>query len=131
MKKKKPLVWIIGALVVIGIVGGIASDGDSESSAENSADPSVAPIVSAEPSYIPSEEPSPSESPSEEPSPSEEQTSSPVVTVTYIASSTSNKCHTERCRFAGDIAEENIIYFHSKEDAVNAGYSACGTCKPW
>lgn len=138
MKKKKPLLWIAGAVVAVGIVSGAVSDSDIDDGTEAPRE-EPSPVVSVEPSEMPSEEPSPipSEVPSEDPSgipsetPSAEPTPSTVVTVTYIASSDSDKCHTERCRFVDNILEENIIYFRSKEEAVNAGYSACGTCKPW
>ncbi|MBQ7908472.1 MAG: hypothetical protein IJ311_03130 [Elusimicrobiaceae bacterium] len=139
LKKKKPVAWIVGAVVAVGIVSGAVGGSENSFEDEQSPAPSFSSTVSSQPtesvfpSFVPSEEPSfiPSEEPSSEPVPSEDPSSSPVITVTYIASAESDKCHTERCRFVGDILEENIIYFHSKEEAINAGYSACGTCKPW
>lgn len=50
--------------------------------------------------------------------------------ITYIASSESDKFHKPRCRAAKKIDEANAIYFSSKDEAINAGYVPCGICKP-
>lgn len=46
----------------------------------------------------------------------------------YIGNVNSKKFHLPTCQSLP--AEKNRIYFNSREDAVNAGYSPCGNCKP-
>lgn len=46
----------------------------------------------------------------------------------YVASKESDKYHLKNCRWAENISEKNIIYFRSRQDAAEAGYSPCGTC---
>jgi len=48
----------------------------------------------------------------------------------YVASKDSDKYHLPDCRWVKNIQPENLIYFDTEEDAVAAGYSPCGTCKP-
>lgn len=48
----------------------------------------------------------------------------------YIGSIKSDKYHKPDCRYAKQIAPENIIYFDSKQEAEQAGYKPCGWCKP-
>lgn len=57
-----------------------------------------------------------------------QHTTAPAIT--YIASAQSDKFHKPRCRAAKKINSENAIYFGSREEAINAGYSPCGICKP-
>ena len=49
---------------------------------------------------------------------------------TYVGSDESDKYHEPGCRWAKEIKEENLIYFHSSEEAKAAGYKSCGTCHP-
>ena len=50
--------------------------------------------------------------------------------VTYVASSKSGKFHTPGCEWAQKIASSNKVVFHSREDAINSGYSPCKVCSP-
>lgn len=47
-------------------------------------------------------------------------------TVTYIGNKNSKKFHAEDC--ASLPKEDNRVYFESYEEAVDAGYTACGSC---
>lgn len=49
---------------------------------------------------------------------------------TYVGSAQSNKFHHPGCRWAKKIKSGNLITFNSREEAINAGYSPCGTCNP-
>ncbi len=42
----------------------------------------------------------------------------------YIASRTGKKFHAPKCDWAKKVKKENAVWFDSKEDAMNAGYSA-------
>lgn len=57
-------------------------------------------------------------------------TSTAVRDETYVGSAQSNKFHHPGCRWARKIKSGNLITFNSREEAVNAGYSPCGTCNP-
>ena len=48
----------------------------------------------------------------------------------YIGSKESNKYHYENCRWVKKIKPEHIVKFKTGEEARNAGYEPCGTCKP-
>lgn len=47
----------------------------------------------------------------------------------YVASKNSNKYHLPWCSGAARIAEENKIWFASKEEAAAAGYTPAANCK--
>ena len=68
----------------------------------------------------------PEENPEENPGESTEETS------TYIINKSTKKVHTEDCRYAKDIKEENKeVYVGILDDILTDGdFSACGTCKP-
>lgn len=51
-------------------------------------------------------------------------------TGTYTGSTESDKYHYPTCRHSLKILEENLIWFDTEEEALAAGYSPCGTCKP-
>ncbi len=46
----------------------------------------------------------------------------------YVASSESDKYHSPSCRWTDKINDTNLVHFDTKEEAVAAGYQACGTC---
>lgn len=48
----------------------------------------------------------------------------------YVGSTKSNKYHLPSCRYAKEIAEENLIKFKDKANAESQGYEPCGVCKP-
>ena len=54
----------------------------------------------------------------------------PDEKVTVIGSKDSNKYHLPTCGIAKNIKPENKVEFKSPADAVKAGYSPCGVCKP-
>ena len=68
----------------------------------------------------------PTDTPEENPGESTEETS------TYIINKSTKKVHTEDCRYAKDIKEENKeVYVGILDDILTDGdFSACGTCKP-
>lgn len=54
----------------------------------------------------------------------------PAKTAAFVGNSNSKKFHRPTCRWAGKISDVNEETFASREDAVNAGYVPCKTCKP-
>jgi len=48
----------------------------------------------------------------------------------YVGSKESDKYHLPTCRYAKEIAAENLIKFKDKADAESKGYTPCGVCKP-
>lgn len=48
----------------------------------------------------------------------------------YIGNRNSMKYHRAGCRYAAQIKAENRIGFDSAEQALTAGYTPCGACKP-
>lgn len=48
----------------------------------------------------------------------------------FVASKGGEKYHGAACGTAKNIKEENKICFAYPEEAIQAGYSACGVCKP-
>lgn len=55
---------------------------------------------------------------------------STVLATTYVGSAKSDKFHYTDCRAAQRIKQGNLVYFYSREEALNAGYSPCGICHP-
>lgn len=54
----------------------------------------------------------------------------PEKEVQYIGNSNTKKFHYPSCRSVKDIKDSNKVYFYSRDEAINAGYSPCGICKP-
>ena len=50
--------------------------------------------------------------------------------VAYIGNRNSMKYHRAGCRYAAQVKEENRIVFDSTKQALTAGYTPCGACKP-
>ena len=48
----------------------------------------------------------------------------------FYASQIRQKFHRSSCEWAHEIRSYNLIEFHSHQEAVEAGYKACGTCSP-
>ncbi|WP_296863011.1 Ada metal-binding domain-containing protein [uncultured Methanobrevibacter sp.] len=58
------------------------------------------------------------------------KTSSSSSGSTFWASSNSDKFHKPSCEWAQKISSKNKVVFHSKDEALNAGYSPCSVCNP-
>lgn len=58
------------------------------------------------------------------------ETPPPEKEVQYIGNSNTKKFHYPSCRSVKDIKSSNKVEFYSRDEAINAGYSACGICKP-
>ncbi len=54
----------------------------------------------------------------------------PDEKVTVVGSKDSDKYHLPTCGIAKNIKPENKVEFKSPADAVKAGYTPCGVCKP-
>lgn len=50
--------------------------------------------------------------------------------VVYIGNTNSHKFHYEWCSGAKKILESHRVIFTSREEAIDSGYSPCGTCNP-
>lgn len=56
--------------------------------------------------------------------------SSIVFATNFIGNSNSRKFHYETCSAAKKMHIRNKVIFHTKKEAINAGYEPCGICKP-
>ncbi|MDR0460981.1 MAG: MBL fold metallo-hydrolase [Nitrososphaerota archaeon] len=59
---------------------------------------------------------------------SNSSTPSPVTDVTYVGNKNSKTFHLTSCKSLP--TEANRVYFNSRQAAIDAGYTPCGTCKP-
>ena len=57
-------------------------------------------------------------------------TSSSSSGATYVASSKSGKFHYPSCEWGQKISSKNKVVFHSRDEAINSGYSPCQVCGP-
>lgn len=48
----------------------------------------------------------------------------------YVGNSNTMKFHQLDCRYVDDIAPDHIVYFKSRDDAINQGYVPCKVCNP-
>jgi PGF-CTERM protein len=48
----------------------------------------------------------------------------------FVGSKNSDVYHYPDCYWADKIKHENLVYFDTAEDAINAGYRPCKVCKP-
>lgn len=48
----------------------------------------------------------------------------------YVGNSASYKFHAEGCRAEQKIRSDHRVYFETREEAVAAGYTPCGICRP-
>lgn len=48
----------------------------------------------------------------------------------YVASSVSDKYHRLSCEYAGNILDENRVYYDTAADAERDGKCACSVCRP-
>ncbi|NPV51931.1 MAG: MBL fold metallo-hydrolase [Firmicutes bacterium] len=58
------------------------------------------------------------------------QPPAPALVARYVASAKSTKFHYPSCKYAKAIKPENLVTFRSREEAIAAGYTPCGFCKP-
>lgn len=54
----------------------------------------------------------------------------PALASSYLGNSKSLKFHYSDCRAAQKISVANRVNFSSAQEAIDAGYSRCGICKP-
>lgn len=48
----------------------------------------------------------------------------------YVGNSNSYKFHIEGCRAEQKIRADHRVYFDTREEAINDGYTPCGICHP-
>lgn len=65
-----------------------------------------------------------------EPEPEPESKPEPEPTVTYVASKNSEVFHRSGCYYVDRIKPSNMIFFYSRESAINSGRRPCLSCKP-
>lgn len=68
--------------------------------------------------------------PTEASTPSAEPSAPAQAHGEYTASSKSEKFHISSCPSAARISDDNRLWFSTRDEAVAAGYSPCGRCKP-
>ena len=50
--------------------------------------------------------------------------------VMYVGNKKSMRFHYPTCRSVDQMKEKNKVFFHSREEAVEANYIPCGDCNP-
>jgi len=145
--------WII--VIVIALIFGLSAcgGGNNASAQSSSASSSIAeqtdgssttaiaptePPKAAEPSassVAPAPEATPATAPETTPATAEKQQVSPSTTDStgttgfqYIGNPKTKKFHLPTCSYLP--AENNRVYFDTRQEAIDAGYSPCGHCKP-
>ncbi|WP_143747179.1 hypothetical protein [Megasphaera sp. An286] len=53
-----------------------------------------------------------------------------AMALAYVGNSHSMKFHSEGCRAEQKIRADHRVYLETREEAINAGYTPCGICKP-
>lgn len=48
----------------------------------------------------------------------------------YVGNSNSGKFHAPGCGDVNKMKDSNKVYFSSRDEAINAGYTPCGHCHP-
>lgn len=48
----------------------------------------------------------------------------------YVGNSNSYKFHIKGCRAEQKIRADHRVYFETRDEAINAGYTQCGICHP-
>jgi hypothetical protein len=54
----------------------------------------------------------------------------PTNTHKYIGNSYTKKFHLNTCRYVSQISSDHVVYFSTRQAAVNAGYTPCKVCNP-
>ena len=152
---KVRLTWLGWAVVILilGLIGSCMGDEEEPAPVEQPEEPSIVVEESSEEEAPEMDDPVEVEPPVQEGSvqevpvveaPAEEPAEAPAPTVdpeqafreslkqyTYVGSSESDKAHIPTCRWTSEINDSNLVHFDSEEEAEAAGYSACGSCKPF
>ncbi len=81
-----------------------------------------------EPAPAPAPEPAPESEPEPEPEPVVEETPAAPETITFVGNADTLVFHTSDCKYSK--SKKCTASFSTKEEAVGAGYKACGVCKP-
>ena len=135
--------WAV-VILILGLIGSCMGDEEEPTPAEQPEEPSIVVEESSEEEAPEMDEPVEveppvqeepvQEAPAEEPAPTvdpEQAFRESLKQYTYVGSSESDKAHVPTCRWTSEINDTNLVHFDSEEEAEAAGYSACGSCKPF
>lgn len=117
LRKTWWFVELVLALAVTAGYAGIATVREARS-------PAQAVVITTERSVPPETAALPPETAPETPKPTA------AVQAAYVGNRNSMKFHSDDCRYAAQVKAENRIAFDSAEQALIAGYTPCGACKP-
>lgn len=53
-----------------------------------------------------------------------------ITNYTYVGNNNSYKFHYSYCPSAQSISQDHLVYFQSRQDAIQQGYHPCGNCNP-
>jgi hypothetical protein len=62
--------------------------------------------------------------------PAQPPATTPAAKYSYVASKNSKVFHKPGCTWVKRIAPENLVYYKTREDAINDGKRPCKTCEP-
>ena len=117
--------WFVELVLALAVTAGCAG----AATVREARSPAQAVVITTE-RNAPQATPVP-ETETPEPTAAPEPTSAPdTVEATCVASRKAKKYHRPSCQYAAKIKDENLVTFDSAEQALTAGYTPCGACKP-
>lgn len=117
--------WFVELVLALAVTAGCAG----VATVREVRSPAQAVVITTE-RNVPQATPVP-ETETPEPTAAPEPTSAPdTAEATCVASRKAKKYHRPSCQYAAKIKDENLVTFDSAEQALTAGYTPCGACKP-
>ncbi|MCE7698576.1 MAG: hypothetical protein K8E24_006980 [Methanobacterium paludis] len=128
MNKIVPVLVLILILGVVGISGCVSSDNNTTPVTNNTTNTSYASTPVAENTTATTAQNNATASDtSNVATPASSKTSASAA---YIGNSNTHKFHLASCHYVSKMNSENKVYFNTRQDAINAGYTPCKVCNP-
>ena len=112
--------WFVELVLALAVTAGYAGI----ATVREARSPAQAVVITTERNVPPETAALPPETAPETPKPTA------AVQAAYVGNRNSMKFHSADCRYAAQVKAENRIAFDSAEQALIAGYTPCGACKP-
>lgn len=112
--------WFVELVLALAVTAGYAGI----ATVREARSPAQAVVITTERNVPPETAALPPETAPETPKPTA------AVQAAYVGNRNSMKYHRADCRYAAQVKAENCIAFDNAEQALIAGYTPCGACKP-
>lgn len=112
--------WFVELVLALAVTAGYAG----AVTVRGASSPAQAVVITTERNVPPE-----TAAPAPTPAPEQPQTTA-AAEAAYVGNRSSMKFHSAGCRYAAQIKAENRAAFDSAGQALAAGYTPCGTCKP-